>query len=175
MHESWEDVRKRATTLLPLPTTKDGGTVPELEALLAMTPIRAHGENVYDQLCLQCHQIGAKGTDFGPALTEIGSKLGKDALYLSIVDPNLGVSFGYETHQVELASGTETVGYVVSDSADSLTLREAGGITSVYPKADIVHNETLKTSLMPEGLTAGMTAQDFADLLEYLSSLKSKE
>jgi putative membrane-bound dehydrogenase-like protein len=175
VHSSWEDIRNRAKLLLPLPTTKDGATVPELDELLAMTPDKAHGEEVYDELCLQCHQVSSKGTDFGPALSEIGSKLGKDALYLSIVDPNIGVSFGYETHKVQLKAGTETVGYVVSDSGESLVLREAGGITSEYPKSEILHNETLNTSLMPEGLTAGMTAQDFADLLEYLSSLKSKE
>ena len=39
-------------------------------------------------------------------------------------------------------------------------------------KADIAQREKQKLSIMPAGLQQNMTTQDFADLLEYLASLK---
>ena len=40
--------------------------------------------------------------------------------------------------------------------------------------ADIEQQATTPTSLMPEGLVRDLTAQQVADLLEFLSSLKGK-
>ena len=38
--------------------------------------------------CFTCHKSGDIGIDFGPALTEIGDKLAREAMYVSIIDPN---------------------------------------------------------------------------------------
>jgi cytochrome c1 len=41
------------------------------------------------------------------------------------------------------------------------------------PISSIQTEQTLPTSLMPEGLMQGFTAQEAADLVAYLSSLKA--
>jgi putative heme-binding domain-containing protein len=38
--------------------------------------------------CSQCHMVGTEGKNVGPSLTEIGSKLTKEAMYVSIVSPS---------------------------------------------------------------------------------------
>jgi hypothetical protein len=39
-----------------------------------------------------------------------------------------------------------------------------------FPRIDVAHIERSNRSLMPEGIEAGLTPQDMADLLEFLST-----
>jgi len=122
--------------------------------------------------CIKCHQVNGEGVDFGPNLSEIGTKLGKDALYEAILDPSAGVSFGYEAWQIELKNGDEAYGLIISDTADEIAVKTQGGIVARYKKSDIAKREQQKLSIMPAGLQQTMSTQDLADLVEYLSSLK---
>jgi putative heme-binding domain-containing protein len=121
--------------------------------------------------CANCHQVNGQGIDFGPNLSEVGSKLGKDALYEAILDPSAGISFGYEAWQLTLKSGDEAYGLIVSDTPEEIAVKAIGGIVTRYPKRDIVTREQSKLSIMPAGLQQAMTAQELVDLVEYLSSL----
>ncbi len=47
-------------------------------------------------------------------------------------------------------------------------------IVTKYKRADIQGIREMKISIMPEGLQAAMTTQEFVDLLEYMSTLKKK-
>ena len=62
----------------------------------------ANGKAVFQRICSTCHEVGDIGINFGPALSEIGGKLPKDALYTSIFDPNAGISFGFEGYELKL-------------------------------------------------------------------------
>ena len=37
--------------------------------------------------CLGCHKVGENGNTLGPNLTEVGSRLGKDAIARTLVNP----------------------------------------------------------------------------------------
>ena len=135
------------------------------------------GERVFNSAmvgCANCHRINGQGTDFGPDLSEIGTKLGKDALYESILDPSAGISFGYEAFQLQLKSGDEAYGLMASETADEIAIKAVGGIVTRYKKSDVVKKEQMKLSIMPAGLQQTMSTQDLVDLVEYLSSLKKK-
>ena len=122
--------------------------------------------------CINCHRVNSKGVDLGPALSEIGAKLGKDALYEAILDPSAGIEFGFEAWQLELKSGDEAYGIIVSETADDLTIKDAKAIPTRIKKSDIAKRQQMKLSMMPTGLQQTMSTQDLVDLVEYLSSLK---
>jgi putative heme-binding domain-containing protein len=122
--------------------------------------------------CIKCHQVNGEGTEFGPNLSEIGGKLGKDALYESILDPSAGISFGFEGWQITLKDGNEASGLLVNETPDEVAIKSTGGIVTRYRKGDIATRTKQKLSLMPEGLQKTMTTQELADLVEYLSTLK---
>src|SRR5262249_19327562 len=122
--------------------------------------------------CIKCHQVNGEGIDFGPNLSEIGTKLGKDALFEAILDPSAGISFGFEAWQITLKDGNEAYGLIVSETADELALKTAGAIVTRYPKTEIKSRTQGKLSIMPAGLQATMSRQDLVDLVEYLSQLK---
>ena len=65
-------------------------------------------------------------------------------------------------------------GFVVREAGDEVEIRNAAGTPLVIAKKDIDERGTRQTSIMPEGLAANLTMQDFAALLAFLKSLKSK-
>jgi putative heme-binding domain-containing protein len=127
----WPNLKAEAAQLLPLPQSQNSEPLPPVSELTKRKGDPAHGEQVFFSAqvgCGNCHQAGSKGVDFGPKLSEIGTKLGKDALYVSILDPNAGVSFGYETWQVELKSGDEAYGLLASETEEEIAIKAPGGI-----------------------------------------------
>ena len=114
------------------------------------------------------------GADFGPALSEIGTKLPKEALYDSIINPNAGLSMGFETTQLALKGGGIGMGIVRSETNDELVLALPGGVAQKFAKNTIAKRDKLATSMMPSGLNQALTQQDLVDLVEYLSTLKKK-
>ena len=168
------EVREAAAKHLqpPATTTADGRTLPPVENLVQRRGNAANGRAAFSRVCAACHQVGNEGVDFGPALTEIGDKLGKGALYTSILEPSAGISFNHAGYAVRLRDGSEVVGIVNSETETELTLRLPGGVTSRYPRAQVASRAELDVSLMPDGLERAMTEQELVDLVEYLGTLR---
>jgi len=174
-HARWPGIKAEAAQLLPLPQGQNAQELPPVSELVKMKGDPVKGAEVFRRetvACIKCHQVNGEGVDFGPALSEIGTKLGKDALYEAILDPSAGISFGYEAWQIELKNGDEAFGLVVSDTADEIAVKAQTGIVTRYKKSDIARKVQQKLSIMPAGLQQAMSTQDLVDLVEYLSSLK---
>jgi len=173
----WDDIKKEAQQVLPLPNTGDQHQLPPIPELIKMRGDAAKGAALFrrDTVgCIKCHQVNGEGIDFGPSLSEIGTKLGKDALYESILDPSAGISFGFEAQQLALKNGDEPYGIIVSETGDEVSLKAVNGVVSKYRKSEIANRVQQKTSAMPSGLQQTMSAQELVDLVEYLSGLKKK-
>ncbi len=168
----WPAVKDEAARLLP-PTASAGQSIPSLAEALALRGDVARGEKVFfgAAACASCHQVNGRGVDFGPGLSEIGDKFAAEALYAAIVEPNAGISFGYEPWQITLRNGA-AVGFIASETDDELTVKAPGNIITRYRKSDVTARDRIPGSLMPPGLLAATNAQEVADLLVYLGSLK---
>ncbi len=172
----WANIKTEAARLLPLPPGGNSGPLPPISELVNQPGDPRRGAEVFrrDAVgCLKCHQVKGEGVDFGPNLSEIGAKLGKDALYQAILDPSAGISFGFEAWQIELKDGDEAYGLIVSDTADEIALKAPGNIVTRYKKSDLTKREQQKLSIMPAGLERTLSTQDLVDLVEYLASLKA--
>ena len=171
----WPQLRAEAEKLFPAPAAKGDQSLPPLAELVKRTGDPAKGAAIFrraDVGCINCHQVNGEGTDFGPKLSEIGTKLGKEALGEAILDPSAGISFGFETWNVKLKNGDEALGLIVSETEEELSLKAVGGTVTRYPKSTITGREKQALSAMPAGLQQNLTTQDFVDLLEYLASLR---
>jgi putative heme-binding domain-containing protein len=174
----WPDVQAKAKELLPLPAAQNSEPLPAMAELVKRPGDPVSGEKIFNSPtagCAACHQVKGQGIDFGPNLTEIGSKLAKEALYESILDPSAGISFGYEAWNVELKSGDELYGLIVSETPEQVAVKTVGGIITKCRPGDIARRDKSKLSIMPAGLQQNMSTQDLVDLVEYLASLKSKK
>lgn len=166
-----EAVRKEAAALFQMAAQK---TLPPVAELAKRTGDPAKGQTVFLSYCFTCHQVNGAGIDFGPALSEIGSKLAREALYDSILNPSAGISFGFEGFEVKTKTGETFIGMVASDTAEELALKVPGGVIQKTPKANIASKTPLGVSLMTPGLQTVMEEQQLVDLIEYLASLKKK-
>lgn len=173
----WPELKSEAATLLPPPPGQGDKALPPLAELLAMKGDAKRGAEVFSREavgCAKCHVVNGRGVDFGPALSEIGSKLGKDALLEAILDPSAGISFGFEAWTIETKSGEEIFGLLVSETGEELSVKTVGGAVTKLKKSDVAKRHASKLSSMPAGLQQAITVQELADLLEYLATLKKK-
>jgi putative membrane-bound dehydrogenase-like protein len=162
--------------LFPAPAALGGKPLPPIAELAKLTGDIAKGKAVAERVessCVTCHRIGAAGADFAPALSEIGSKLPKEQLYDSIINPNAGISMGFETTQLTMKDGAVGLGIVRSETAEDLVLALPGGASNRFSKNQIAKRERLPASLMPSGLNQALTQDDLVNLVEYLASLKT--
>jgi putative membrane-bound dehydrogenase-like protein len=173
VNNAWRKaVRDEAARFLPGSAPAAVGKAPSLELLNKLTPNALAGSKVFSRICAVCHVVNKEGNDFGPPLSEIGSKYPKEALLASIVHPSEGIGFGYEGWIIELKDGSSLTGIMASKTADEIDLKLAGGTRRAIKQSEIQSKKQLDISLMPEGLYQGVSTQEMADLLEYLSSLK---
>ena len=174
---AWPDVRGQYQQLFPSPPTRDGLPLPAISELITRAGDAARGAELFQRpevACSQCHRVRDEGIDFGPDLSGIGTKLSPEAIFESILDPSAGVSFGFEGWEIELEDGSEWFGMIVSETAETVTMKTQGGITTRFPKSSMVRRTQQATSIMPTGLQQAMTAQELVDLVSYLESLRSE-
>lgn len=170
----WPEIKSAAMKLFPPPESGGGEKLPSLAELVKRRGDAASGRTIFNgkATCATCHQVQGQGVNFGPELTQVGTKLGKDALYESILDPSAGISFGFESWLFTLKSGDEAFGLIASETETDVTIKAPGGVVTTYKKSEIEKRDRQALSVMPAGLQATMTVQELVDLVEYLASLK---
>jgi putative membrane-bound dehydrogenase-like protein len=157
----------------------DGATAtarkhPEVKDLIGMKGDAAKGKQIFTSYCSVCHQVNGEGMDFGPKLSEIGSKLPKEAQYAAIFEPSAGIGFGYEGFEVTLKDGSTVSGIVSSKTETDLILKFPGGSAQEYKMSQVKSIKQMKDSMMPAGLQDAMSTEELVSLVEYLSNLKKK-
>jgi len=170
----WATIKAEAAKVLPL-LPRAANALPPVSELVQRSGDAMKGAMAFrrpDAACSTCHQVNGEGVDFGPKLSEIGAKLGKDALYDAIIEPSSGISFGYEAWLLSFRNGEEAFGIIASETEDEIAVKQSGGLIVKFKKADLLKREKQNQSLMPEGLANTLPLQDLIDLVEYLSSLK---
>ncbi len=125
------------------------------------------------QGCIACHAIDPKAEQKGPYLGAAGAKFSRDYLIESVLDPNKVVAQGFQTSLIKLKDGSAKIGFVTSEADGVIELRDIAGQVSQIKRADVAEETHLPNSMMPPGLAAGLTLEDFTSLIEYLVSLKA--
>jgi putative membrane-bound dehydrogenase-like protein len=175
LQKAWrKSIRMKANSYLDKHQTETKKAHPALAELVKMSGDAVKGKIVFTNSCAMCHLVDKEGIDFGPKLSEIGSKLSKEGMYTSIFYPNAGIGFGYETFEVKTKSGDTYQGIVVSKNETDIVLRIPGGIVKSFKTSALKSYKQMPESLMPEGLADGMSTKELVDLMDYLSTLKKK-
>jgi putative membrane-bound dehydrogenase-like protein len=160
-------LRERARRLLgPVPLQR-----PEAMRLfrpsLGLKVIPALGREIFFARCATCHQRGGAIPAVGPDLA-IAKIYGRGKVLTAILEPNAGVRRDYLTCVVETAEGESLLGLLRDENPATITLQGLNGAHVLLPRANIQYLQAQPWSLMPEGLEAGLTPQNMADLLEYV-------
>ncbi len=168
----WRQDIKASALAYYEPGSKDT-RLPPVSQLVTMNGDVAVGKKVFSTYCSSCHLAGNAGVNFGPALTEIGSKLDKAAIYDAILHPDAGISFGYEGVLIKVRDGSSRLGYIAGETKEEIDFRMIGGVGIKLHKSDIVSRKPYGHSLMPTGLAGAMSQPELVGLVQYLSGLTS--
>src|SRR5262249_22612496 len=124
------------------------------------------GKQVFEMHCAKCHKFEGRGAEVGPPLD--GAARDIEYLLANILDPNRVIGQPYFVHVIERKNGTSEVGLLAGEDEQTVTLKVENAVQKVIPKREIESHTVQEKSMMPEGLTAGMTPQDFRDLIRYV-------
>ena len=168
------EIATTAAKYLKLPATADSRPLPALSELVKRTGDAEAGRNIFETAgtCNKCHKVRDKGKEVGPDLSEIGSKLSREAMYVSILDPSAAVSHNFETYSILTLDGLAVTGLLISETDEAVTLRNSEGIDKTVDQEDIEIFKKQKTSLMPQDLQKLLTVDQLVDLVEYTLTLK---
>lgn len=125
--------------------------------------------------CSKCHSVDGTASKAGPDLSAVGDTFGRRDLVDAVLMPSATISPGYGTITVETRTGQTYQGVLKQATDEGIQLMGADGKRVAIATADIQSRQGSTVSLMPEGLQAGLSLQEFADLTEYLTTLKQPE
>ena len=125
--------------------------------------------------CKKCHGIGGKERLAGPDLAVIGDKFTRSQLIQSVLEPNARLHPDYSTLVVITKDGKTHTGVLREQTDDELELLDAEARLVRIPLGEIDEQKRGKASLMPTGLYKTVKADEFADLIAYLATLKQAE
>ena len=144
--------------------------------LLKLSGDVARGKELFHKtagvMCRNCHRIAEEGTELGPDLSQIGKKLDRVKLLESILEPSKNIEPQFVTWVVETTSGKVISGLLVRKDEMEIVVKDAQNKQHRLAMSDVEGAHPQQKSLMPELLLRDLTAQQVADLLEYLASLK---
>jgi putative heme-binding domain-containing protein len=122
--------------------------------------------------CARCHSVDGSGSNVGPDLAAVGNKFSRSELIQAVLEPSATIAIGFGTTIVETKSGEEVQGVIREDGSAWVDLMGPEKKISRIDKRDIRTQRGGEVSLMPEGLQAAVSPEEFADLIEYVASLK---
>lgn len=160
-------LRALALELLGEPPPDRQGVVAARLGALKLSGDATKGETTFRQRCLICHRHGEEGAAVGPDRVTFRNQ-GPGTLLLHLIDPNREVAPRYYSVQATTAEGETYIGLPQGDNATTLTLLLAGGQQVTIDRSRVTALDRQTRSLMPEGLEAGLSDQDIADLIEFL-------
>lgn len=152
------------------------GSVVRAEQILTLPGDAARGKLVFFETsgvsCKNCHRIQKEGKEVGPELTTIGKKYSRAQLLESILEPSKLIDPKYVTYLAETDDGRLLTGLLVKKDDVEVVLKDAQDKEIRIPAKEIERLVPMRQSLMPDLLLRDMTAEQVADLLAFLSSLK---
>ncbi len=143
-------------------------TIDKMRADLGTGPASfARGKVVFEANCAKCHKFDGRGQEVGPPLDGAGRDI--EYILANVIDPNRVIGAPYFLRTAATIDGRVEQGLLHAEDDQSITLKVENGVLKRIPKADLDGPvKVVEKSMMPEGLAAGMTTQNFRDLVRYL-------
>jgi putative heme-binding domain-containing protein len=152
------------------------GSVIKPEQILSLKGNAERGRDLFFKpgalQCVNCHRVGGTGSTLGPDLSQIGKKSTRGQILESLLEPSKTIEPPYVAYLLETTDGKFYTGLLASKTDKEVVLKVVGDKEVSVPAAKVERLAPQPKSLMPELLLRDLTAEQAADLLEYLSGLR---
>lgn len=124
------------------------------------------GKRVFQKSCAACHSLFGEGGSLGPHLD--GSNR-QDLYYLleNLIDPSAVLPQDYRMTIVTLKDGRVLSGNISERTRHTITVASLDSL-EIIPLSEVVSQEQLEQSTMPEGLLELLSESEVRDLIGYL-------
>jgi cytochrome c oxidase cbb3-type subunit III len=124
--------------------------------------------------CNSCHRVRGEGGRSGPDLTEAGLMLRAIEVERAMIDPDADISAARHPFRAVKKDGTEVNGLLLNQDAFSAQVLDAKGNLTSLQKSDLRESGFVTKSPMPS-YKGKLSAQELADLIAYVGTLKGAE
>lgn len=164
------ELRKAAQEVLAAAIPQDRKQVLEqYQAALKLAAKPERGRIVFEKNCATCHQIGKLGVVVGPDIADLRTKTPAQVL-LDILSPNQAIDNNYVSYTVITKDGRVETGFIATETASSITLKQPENKTVQILRQDIEELKSNGISLMPEGLEKNISIEQMADLISFVKN-----
>jgi len=172
MSHTNKKIRTHSTELFGGEVNSDRAkVVAEYQDVLELEGDAERGLAVFKKTCSVCHQVGDIGHNIAPNLASVKNKSHADLL-LAILDPNREAQPNFNVYTVVTDQGQTFTGIIAAETANSVTIRRAESKEDVILRSNIEDLISTGVSLMPEGLEKDLSKQNFADVIEFIKTMK---
>lgn len=127
----------------------------------------AKGKIQFTARCAICHKLFDEGGQIGPDLTGY-DRANPDFWLDNLFTPSLEIREGFGAYIVKTKGGQILTGLIDAQDGSGIVIKDMANNKTAVKQADIEKMEASPISLMPEGLTTGMSDADLKDLFAYL-------
>jgi len=120
--------------------------------------------------CVRCHTWNDEPGSVGPAIRGIGSKLSREEILQSLIEPGARLSPGFGSVTVTLSDGSSVSGILLEENKTQLLLRTSDAEPLKIPIQRIASRVNAPSSMPSMGPV--LTRKEIRDLVEFLSTLK---
>ena len=125
------------------------------------------GKLQFTARCAICHKLFGEGGAIGPELTGY-DRTNADFWLDNLFTPSLEIREGFGAYIVKTKGGQILSGLMDAQDANGIVIKDMAGNKTAIKQADIEKLEASPISLMPEGMTAGISDADLKDFFAYL-------
>jgi hypothetical protein len=121
--------------------------------------------------CAKCHRHRGRGSSLGPDLSAVSNAGDPDRLLRALLQPSREVDPQYFPRMLVTEDGQIFTGIMLRDGGGGKEFyRDNNGRERMFLTSQIAQRKELEKSMMPDGLTDGMTDREIRDLLAFLDS-----
>ena len=121
--------------------------------------------------CTRCHTVRNAGSDVGPNLTGVATRLTRDQILESLLEPSARIAAGYGTVGITLKNGKRVDGTLRDETAtDVVLMAGTPPAEQRIAKSEIAERTNPVSAMPPVGLI--VKPRDVRDLVAYLSTLR---
>tara|TARA_Y100001980_G_C14556898_1_gene352753 strand:- start:46334 stop:49726 length:3393 start_codon:yes stop_codon:yes gene_type:complete len=121
--------------------------------------------------CVRCHSMEeGTGSNVGPLLADIGSKLTREQLLEALIDPSARLSPGFGNVMLTLDDGSKISGILLEERKNELLLNAGEPEPLHIALSRIKNRENLPSGMPPMGSI--MSKREIRDVIEFLANQK---
>lgn len=120
--------------------------------------------------CLRCHSYDDFGGNAGPRLNGVGSRLTRQLILESLINPGARLAPGFGTVTLELKNGKTISGVLEEENNITLTIKSVDRLKESIPKKQIV-KRTNSASSMPD-MKYLLSKKEIRDVVSFLAAQK---